>query len=76
MDLRSDHEHRQHAHDHPSALQWAEGLKDHVCGMDVTAQSEHHVEHAGRLFYFCSAKCRAKFVAEPARTIDSARPTP
>ena len=35
--------------------------------MDVTAQSEHHVEHAGRRFYFCSARCRAKFVAEPAR---------
>jgi Cu+-exporting ATPase len=67
MDLRSAHDHRRHTHDHPSAQQRAEGLKDPVCGMDVTAQSEHHVEHAGRRFYFCSARCRAKFVAEPAR---------
>jgi Cu+-exporting ATPase len=35
--------------------------------MAVTARSEHHVEHAGRPYYFCSAKCLTKFVAEPAR---------
>ena len=45
----------------------AEGLKDPVCGMTVTAQSEHHAEHDGRPYYFCSAKCQTKFVADPAR---------
>ena len=40
-------------------------LKDPVCGMTVTAQSEHHAEHAGHSYYFCSAKCQGKFSAEP-----------
>jgi Cu+-exporting ATPase len=44
---------------------------DPVCGMNVTAQSEHRVERAGRLHYFCSAKCQAKFIAEPARYANS-----
>ncbi len=42
-------------------------LNDPVCGMTVTAQSTHHAEHAGRPYYFCSAKCQARFVAEPQR---------
>jgi Cu+-exporting ATPase len=40
--------------------------------MAVTARSEHHVEHAGRPYYFCSAKCLTKFVAEPARHVGDA----
>ena len=42
-------------------------MKDPVCGMTVTPQSEHRVEHDGRPYYFCRAKCQASFVAEPAR---------
>lgn len=60
-----------HIHDHgPAAAPGAEGLKDPVCGMPVTAQSEHHAEHNGRPYYFCSVKCQAKFTAEPARFAD------
>ncbi|MEO8315733.1 MAG: HAD-IC family P-type ATPase, partial [Pseudomonadota bacterium] len=33
--------------------------------MAVAAQSEHKAEHGGKQFYFCSAKCLAKFAAEP-----------
>ncbi|MBX9610993.1 MAG: heavy metal translocating P-type ATPase [Burkholderiales bacterium] len=44
-----------------------EALKDPVCGMTVTEESEHHVKHEDRPYYFCSAKCRSKFIAEPAR---------
>lgn len=40
-------------------------LKDPVCGMTVTAQSGHKVDHDGRTFYFCSAKCQGKFAANP-----------
>ena len=40
-------------------------LKDPVCGMTVTAQSEHTLKHEGRPFYFCSAKCQGKFAANP-----------
>ena len=42
-------------------------LKDPVCGMTVTAQSPHRHEHESKPVYFCSAGCKAKFVADPAR---------
>ncbi|WP_081856715.1 heavy metal translocating P-type ATPase [Sphingobium sp. DC-2] len=39
---------------------------DPVCGMRVDpAATAHHAEHAGTLYHFCSAGCRAKFVARP-----------
>jgi Cu+-exporting ATPase len=40
-------------------------LKDPVCGMSVTEQSPHRVEHMGQRYYFCSSRCRARFAAEP-----------
>jgi Cu+-exporting ATPase len=71
MDMPSRHDHAGHthsqAHHHPPEAPESDSLKDPVCGMTVTARSEHHAEHAGRPYYFCSAKCRTKFVAEPAR---------
>ncbi|MBB6558720.1 Cu+-exporting ATPase [Acidovorax soli] len=33
--------------------------------MDVTSQSLHSAEHEGLHYYFCSAKCRTKFVEAP-----------
>nr|WP_202595440.1 heavy metal translocating P-type ATPase [Stenotrophomonas panacihumi] len=42
-------------------------LRDPVCGMSVTSESRHHVEHAGQTYYFCSAGCAAKFQAAPGR---------
>lgn len=41
---------------------------DPVCGMDVDAQTSAHVaERAGRPHYFCSAHCRAAYLADPLR---------
>ena len=40
---------------------------DPVCGMTVAADSPHRATHAGHDYRFCSAGCRAKFLAEPAR---------
>lgn len=40
-------------------------LQDRVCGMDVTAQSAHHTQHAGNDYYFCSAHCLRKFSQTP-----------
>jgi len=48
-------------------------LKDPICGMAVTAESLHHLEHEGRPYYFCSARCQSKFAAGPAAYI--AKPT-
>jgi len=71
MDMPSRHDHAGHrhpqAHHHPPEAPESDSLKDPVCGMAVTVRSEHQVEHAGRHYYFCSAKCLTKFVAEPAR---------
>ena len=45
----------------------AGSLTDVVCGMTVTEESPHHAKHAAQTYYFCSAGCKAKFVAEPDR---------
>src|SRR6516164_10421254 len=47
---------------------------DPVCGMTIDpAKAEHRAEHAGHSYFFCSAKCREKFAAEPARYVSPAR---
>jgi xanthine dehydrogenase accessory factor len=41
---------------------------DPICGMTVVvAGARHRAEHGGREFYFCNARCRERFLAEPAR---------
>jgi P-type Cu+ transporter len=51
----------------PTAGPAAAPLKDPVCGMTVTETSPHRAQHDGRPYYFCSAGCRGKFVADPAK---------
>ena len=50
-------------------------LKDPVCGMSVTAQSAHRLQHEGRPVYFCSARCKEKFAADPAAYPTDPSPT-
>ena len=46
----------------------AEGVRDPVCGMTVDPhRTPHRGQHAGRTYYFCSAGCRDKFAADPAK---------
>ncbi len=40
-------------------------LKDPVCGMTVSADSEHHSTLNGKEYYFCSSSCLGKFTANP-----------
>jgi Cu+-exporting ATPase len=47
------------------------GLIDPVCGMSVKADSPHQATHEGHDYRFCSASCRSKFVADPARYLAS-----
>ncbi|MEQ1607936.1 MAG: heavy metal translocating P-type ATPase [Hyphomonadaceae bacterium] len=42
-------------------------LKDPVCGMSVKADTPHRTMHDGHEVLFCSAGCRTKFLADPAR---------
>lgn len=52
-------------------------VKDPVCGMTVDpAATPHHAEHDGQGYHFCSAGCRAKFVASPESYLGGARPEP
>ena len=51
-------------------------LKDPVCGMAVTPQSPHVFQHAGQPVYFCSAGCKTKFAANPARYVVTASQKP
>jgi Cu+-exporting ATPase len=51
--------------------------KDPVCGMDVDPHtSKHRAEHGGRTYHFCSAGCRAKFIADPRRYLAPAAEAP
>ena len=44
--------------------------KDPVCGMDVVPDhATGAVEHKGQTYYFCSARCRERFEAEPAASM-------
>ncbi|APG07368.1 Cu+-exporting ATPase [Bradyrhizobium elkanii] len=57
--------HGDHVHDHGAA---ATKVLDPVCGMTVDpATSKHHFTHHGETFHFCSAGCRTKFAADPAK---------
>jgi Cu+-exporting ATPase len=33
----------------------------------IVARARHRAEHEGRPYYFCNARCRERFLAEPAR---------
>ncbi len=58
-------DHSSHTHDHGDT---ATKVKDPVCGMSVDpATSKHHLTHHGETFHFCSAGCRTKFAADPAK---------
>ena len=65
-------DHGAHAHDEASSDQRPEYLvKDPVCGMDVDPHAaKHTAEHEGHPYYFCSAGCRTKFVANPIKYLD------
>jgi len=59
-----------HAHAHGHGVSAAGSATDPVCGMSVDpATARHKAEFAGKTYYFCSAGCREKFLAEPRRFV-------
>ena len=76
MNMPSRHTRAGHAHhdshEHGATAKAGDSLKDPVCGMNVTAQSAHQVEHEGLAYYFCSSKCQAKFSAETQNNVGGA----
>src|SRR5215470_16439370 len=66
---------KQHAHDaHAHDSQVEQGsVIDPVCGMSVDPHTaSHRHTYQGRPYYFCSAGCRTKFAADPARYVSPA----
>ena len=62
MHTHTDHDH--HSHNRTAN----DRVRDPVCGMTVDPHTaKHRHTHDGRPYYFCSARCRERFVAEPAR---------
>jgi P-type Cu+ transporter len=71
---RGDHKAHGHHHHHAST---EAGVRDPVCGMTVDpATSKHRFDHAGTTYHFCSAGCRTKFAADPAKYLDKAATPP
>jgi P-type Cu+ transporter len=65
MDHASAHRHHARARDDQAS---ADRVKDPVCGMSVDPHtSKRRADHSGRTYYFCSDRCREKFIADPAR---------
>jgi P-type Cu+ transporter len=61
-------EHATHDHAHGADAPAPGKAIDPVCGMTVdVATAKHTHAHAGRTWYFCSARCREKFIAAPGR---------
>ncbi len=57
-----------HHTDQSTNADGASTVTDPVCGMQVDpARTPHHAEHDGVTHHFCSARCKERFVADPAR---------
>ena len=66
------HEHHGHLHGGDTSAASAGTAVDPVCGMTVTIQgAKHRHEHGGTTHYFCNPRCKEKFVADPARFLDT-----
>jgi heavy metal translocating P-type ATPase len=53
-------------HTHRPDAATMDQVTDPVCGMKVDPSvAEHAVDHRGEQFYFCSAGCKGKFLADP-----------
>src|SRR6266852_55665 len=50
-----------------------ERVQDPVCGMDVDpAATQHRIEHAGRSYHFCGARCADTFRKDPGAALKRA----
>ncbi len=66
-------EHHHHTHEAPAAG----GALDPVCGMTVDPHNaKHQTTHHGHPYYFCSAGCKTKFVANPTKYLGPREPEP
>jgi Cu+-exporting ATPase len=78
MDHRHPHDHDKAHTQHGASAATSSTTKDPVCGMDVVPgdAAGGSAEHNGETYWFCSPRCREKFVADPARYITPKSVTP
>jgi Cu+-exporting ATPase len=63
---------KHHNHDAPTV-----GELDPVCGMTVDPHTAKlRADHHGHTYYFCSAGCRTKFIADPQKYLGEREPEP
>jgi heavy metal translocating P-type ATPase len=66
------HDHAAHGH-HGGGDASASAAKDPVCGMTVDPHTaKHRHTHEGHPYYFCSGRCREKFIADPTKYLSPA----
>lgn len=62
---------QQHSDDHGDQHQVEYPVKDPVCHMSVDPNTaEHHNQHEGKTWYFCSSRCQSRFNENPEQYID------
>jgi len=60
-----------HLHDHDVHHHAPAKVTDPVCGMKVDpAKTPHHADYQGATYHFCGARCREKFIANPAQYLE------
>jgi len=86
--LDHDHAHGGHGHHHGAGAnaccgkhggndETAEAAIDPVCGMRVNRDTaKHRFAHKGQDYFFCSARCRERFEAEPEKYLQPKQPEP
>ena len=82
MNTPAEHGHHGHG-DHGHSCCATGGVRnnnaviDPVCGMSVDpAKTAHRARHAGDEYYFCSSRCREKFVADPGQYVNAGESEP
>jgi Cu+-exporting ATPase len=74
--MSHDHPPGGHGHHHDASAA-AGAVIDPVCGMSVDPHTTpHRYTHHGHPYYFCSAGCKAKFAAAPAKYLGPREPAP
>ena len=72
MSVTSPHELSQRPHIAGSNPAGPDQTRDPVCGMVVEpGTAKFQVEHAGAMTYFCSERCKSRFLADPAKYLTS-----
>ncbi|WP_152987735.1 YHS domain-containing protein [Aquabacterium parvum] len=69
--MNENHSHHHSPSDSTALLD--DEVKDPVCGMTIRQQSALTESYAGKMFFFCSERCKAKFLLSPTGVMEPLR---